>query len=185
MANIEPPKWADSEAKEILEKDLKIGRIPLDEMSNGWTPSKVYNLEDRPQFRLFEYKKFVGNFRNLRKRIKELKQDGAAAALSLVHDRSIQGGIYRAAATNYQQGGAPRWDGSLAQKSLNKDIDEGKHTMMKPKQLHATRDEYKVFAKGVFSKHILQEVKTRKFLVYMKAKAEKKAEKKKKAQGST
>ena len=58
---------------------------------------------------------------------------------------------------------------------------------MKPKQLHATRDEYKVFKGGVFAKHILQEVSTRKFLVYMKNKeaknAEKNAEKKKKRRG--
>ena len=40
---------------------------------------------------------------------------------------------------------------------------------------------------GIFAKHILQEVSTRKFLVYMKnkeaKKAEKKAEKKKKRRG--
>jgi hypothetical protein len=62
-------------------------------------------------------------------------------------------------------------DGSLAQESLNQDMDEGKHMTMKPKELCATRDECLVFDKGVFAKHILQEVTTRKILVCMKVKA--------------
>jgi hypothetical protein len=165
-------QWADSEARELLEKDLKSGRIPL-EKSKAWPLLRVYNLPERPQFRLFEHKQFIANLRCLRNHIKVKRQAGAVDALALAHDRSIHGGIYRAAATNYQQGGAPRWDGSLAQQSLNQDMDEGKHMTMKPKELRATRDEYLVFDKGVFAKHILQEVTTRKFLVYMKAKAEK------------
>jgi hypothetical protein len=164
-----PPTWGSSEAKDLLEKDLRSGRIPLDS-SKEWTPRRVYNMPDRPQFRLFEYKRFVGNLRNLRTRIKELSQDATVAALALAHDRLI----HPVAALNHQQGGAYRWDGSSAQKWLNADIDEGKHETMQPKKLWATREEYKQFDKGVFAKHIYQEVRTRKFLVYLKDKEEKK-----------
>ena len=167
MAN-KPPAWGTSEAKELLEKDLRSGRIPLDK-SKEWTSKRVYDLPDRPQFRLFEYKRFVGNLRNLRNRIKELSQEATAAALALAHDRLI----HPVAALNHQQGGAPRWEDSLAQKWLNEDIDEGKHETMQPQQLRATREEYKKFDKGVFAKHIYQEVRTRKFLVYLKEKEEK------------
>jgi hypothetical protein len=172
MAN-EPPKWATSKARELLEKDLLSGRIPLER----WTAANVYNLPDRPEFRLFEYKKFVTNLRNLRKRIKEQKQDATAAALALAHDRVI----YPVAAVNgvnNHQGGAPRWEGSLAQKWLNDDIDEGKHEMMQPMQLRQTRLEYMKFDKVIFGKHIHQEVKTRKFIIYLKEKQEKKKKKK-------
>jgi hypothetical protein len=173
MANM-PPKWANSEAKELLEKDLRIGRIPVE--GSEWTPKRVYNLPDHPQFRLFEYNKFVTNLRNLRNRIKVLKQAGSAASLALVHDQ----GIYRVAAINNQQGGANHWEGSLAQEWLNVDMDEGKHEMMQPKQLRATREACKKFEKGVFAKHIYQEVRTHKFLVYLKEKDKKKKEKEKK-----
>ena len=159
MANA-PLTWGTSEAKELLEKDLRSGRIPL-ERSKEWTIKRVYDLPDRPQFRLFEYKRFVGNLRNLRNRIKELSQDATVAALALAHDRLI----HPVAALNHQQGGATRWEGSVAQKWLNEDIDQGKHETMKPQQLWATREEHKQFDKGVFAKHIYQEVRTRKFLV--------------------
>ena len=106
VADNKPPQWADIEASELLEKDLKTGRIPL-EKSKAWTLLRVYNLPDRPQFRLYEYTKFITNLRNLRNHIKVKRQAGAVAALALAHDRSIHGGIYLAAATNYQQGGAP------------------------------------------------------------------------------
>jgi hypothetical protein len=169
-------QWADSEARELLEKDLKkdlkSGRVPL-EKSKAWPRLRVCNLPERPQFWLFECKKFIANLRHLRNHIKVKRQAGAVCALALAHDRSIHGGIHRAAAANCQQGGAPCWDGSLAQQSLNQDMDECKHMTMKPKELRATRDEHLVFDEGVFAKHIPQEVTTRKFLVHMKAKVEK------------
>jgi hypothetical protein len=56
---------------------------------------------------------------------------------------------------------------------LNDDIDEGKHEMMEPKQLCATHEEYKIFDKGAFAKQIYQEVRTHKFLVYLKEKEKK------------
>jgi hypothetical protein len=77
---------------------------------------------------------------------------------------------------SFNQLGAPRWDGSSAQTLLNADIDDGKHTRMKPQVLHGTREEYEVFDLTVFRKHIRQEVQTRKFWVYMAEKKKKKIE---------
>jgi hypothetical protein len=105
-------------------------------------------LGGRPQFRLFEYNKFVSNLRYLRNYIRVKTQAGAASALALMHDRGIHGGIHRVAATNNQQGGAPRWDGSLARELLKQDMDEGKHERMQPQVLHATTYRIREVYKG-------------------------------------
>jgi hypothetical protein len=173
MAAIQPPKWETSEAKELLEKDLLSGRISL-QTTRAWTPKIIYNLPDRPQFRLYVYKIFRSNLLTLRNRIKAEKKAADTASLALTHDRVI----YPLGAVNDQQGGAPRWAGSLAQTWLNADIEEGKHETMKPNQLRQTRLEYMIFEKDIFRKHIHQEVKTRKWLVYLKEKAEKAGKKK-------
>jgi hypothetical protein len=166
------PKWGNSEAKEILQQDLLSGRIPFD--GKEWTPQVVYDLPDRPQFRLYPYKNFVTNLRNLRILIKGQTEYAASDVLALAHDRRI----YPVASVDQQ--GAPRWEGSSAQTWLSTDIDDGKHLAMKPQMLHCTREEYKAFKLTTFRKHILQEVTTRKFLIYMKEKAQKKEERRKK-----
>jgi hypothetical protein len=83
--------------------------------------------------------------------------------------------------TSFNQLGAPerlvgKVHGSLAQTLLNADIDDGKHTRMKPQVLHGTREEYEVFDLTVFRKHLRQEVQARKFWVYMAEKKKQKIE---------
>jgi hypothetical protein len=75
---------------------------------------------------------------------------------------------------SFNQLGAPRWEGSSAQTLLHADIDDDKHTRMKPQILHGTREEYEAFELTVFRKHICQEVQTRKFWVYMAKKKKQK-----------
>ena len=63
---------------------------------------------------------------------------------------------------------------------MKKDTDEGKHETMRPQELRATSAEHEKFKKSALAKHITQEVTTRKFLVCVKDKAEKKKNKKRK-----
>jgi hypothetical protein len=50
----------------------------------------------------------------------------------------------------------PFWDTSEASRLLEKDIDDGLHVLMTPKELYNTRQEYKEFPLAVFRKHIHQ-----------------------------
>jgi predicted O-linked N-acetylglucosamine transferase (SPINDLY family) len=109
MAAIQPPKWETSKAKELLEKDLLSGWISL-QTAKAWTAKIVYNLPDRPQFRLYAYNIFRNNLLTLRNRIKAEKKAADTTFLPLTHDRII----CPLGAVNDQQGGAPHWAGSLA-----------------------------------------------------------------------
>jgi hypothetical protein len=168
------PKWIDSKGKQLLLQDLLSGRISL-KSPREWTAKRdynlaVYNLADRPQFRLYPYNNFVTNFRNLRKKVLQETVSSATDSHALAHDRSIH------PVAPFNQLGEPRWEGSSAQKLLSADIDDAKHTRMKPQILHGTREEYGVFDLTVFRKHIRQEVQTRKLLAYHAEKKRKKDE---------
>jgi hypothetical protein len=106
------------------------GQISL-QTTKAWTPKIIYNLPDRPQFWLYVYKHVWNNLLTLRNHIKAEKKAADTASLALTHDWVIS----PLGAVNDQQGGVPRWAGSLAQTWLNADIDEGKHETMKPNQL--------------------------------------------------
>jgi hypothetical protein len=53
--------------------------------------------------------------------------------------------------------GCPRREGSESQKQLKKDVDNQKHLVYKPKELHETFDEHMQFPFDVFCEHIYQE----------------------------
>jgi hypothetical protein len=135
-----PPKWSGSKGKQLLLQDLVSGRISLNSPT-GWTAKRdynlaVYNLADRPHFRLYPYDNFVTNFRNSRKKVLQQNVSSATDSFALAHDRIIH------PVAPFNQLGAPRWEGSSAQKLLSADIDDAKHTRMKPQILHGTREEY-------------------------------------------
>lgn len=69
------------------------------------------------------------------------------------------------------------WPDSAAEKWLGKDIDDGKHTQMKPRELYQSRVEYQDYMLTIFRGHIHQEVKKRKFIAFLKNKQAKKEEK--------
>ena len=52
----------------------------------------------------------------------------------------------------------PRWGGSIAERLLKVDIDVGKHEIMKPRHLQATRTEYSFYPPKVFRDHVQQEI---------------------------
>jgi hypothetical protein len=154
--NEEDP-WKNSKAKKLLTQDLISGEIPLD--SDDMQPMIVYH--QRPEFIDFEYTRFRDRLRELRNQI--IEKTARAASDSAAHARDRQ--IYPKPTHNHR--GEPRWEGSEAERLLRVDMDENKHKNMKPMELYNTREEYyDNYKLVVFRKHIDQEERCRKFLVY-------------------
>jgi hypothetical protein len=160
--------WAKSDAKRILEAELKKGTIPLD--ASDMAPDVVYL--QHPEFATFQYEKFRDNLNKLRKKIKGKKTRSELDSLALQRDRKSH------PKPEKNNRGEPRWEGSEAERLLKLDVDNGKHNAMTPRNLHKSRKEYQDYALDVFRKHIHQEVKTRKFIKQRKDRAEKKKNKK-------
>lgn len=70
--------------------------------------------------------------------------------------------------------GEPRWEGSKAEQFLKQDMDKDKHKLMKPIDLCHSRPEYQAYNTKTFSSHIDQEIRARKFKVFLYDKNEKK-----------
>jgi hypothetical protein len=157
-----PPAWRNSKAKKLLEHDLRSGRIPLD---NDMDPEDVYL--QRPEFSEFEYARFRDRLRDLRLQMTGSINNAASDSAALAHDRRA----YPKPTHNHR--GELRWEGSEAERLLRLDIDDEKHSRMKPAMLHVTRGEYKEYPLVVFRGHIDQEVRRRKFLAYHRAKKNK------------
>ena len=157
----DPTDWKSSKAKQLLEKDLKEGTIPL--TSAEMSPKIVYH--QREEFRQFDYEHFRNRLNDLRKRIRDKNNRASAESAALAHDRRI----HPKATHNHR--GEPRWEGSDAERLLRLDMDQGMHKIMKPQELWSSRKEYyENYSKDVFRGHIYQEEQRRKFLSYVKNK---------------
>ena len=122
----------------------------------------------RPEFVEFSLDFFEKRVEHYRNKAFQEHHRASADEFALAHDRRL----FPKKSTNCL--GEPRWDGSLAEASLKKDIDNEKHNVLKPEALHRSRKECQVFALEVFRKHIHQEVKKRKYIAWCKNRAEQK-----------
>jgi hypothetical protein len=135
-------------------------QIPLD---NDMEPMDVYH--QRPEFADFEYARFRDRLRELRRQIIDKNDSATSDSAALARDRQI----YPKATHNHRD--EPRWEGSEAARLLGLDMDEDKHKSMKPMELYNSREEYyDNYKLLVFRKHIDQEERRRKFLVYWASK---------------
>jgi hypothetical protein len=149
--------WKGSKARDLLEKDLISGDIPLD--VDVMDAKEVYL--QRPEFANFEYAQFRERLRYLRNQIKEKKDSATSASAALSRDRQI----YPKASHNHR--GEPRWEGSEMERLLRLDMDDGKDKSLKPIDLYQSRKEYSEnYTLSVFRKHIDQEQRRRKMLAY-------------------
>jgi hypothetical protein len=149
-----------SKAKSLLTEDLVNDTIPLsnDEMD-------AYDVYlSRVEFTEFAFENFRSNLRTLRKKIGEKRLLALEEAEALEHDRNLF------PLSEFDQRGQPRWEGSDAERLLKLDMDEGYHSILKPRELWGSRGEYQVFTRKVFRKHIYQEDRSRKFRVYISGK---------------
>jgi hypothetical protein len=160
------PRWAKSKAKGLLEEDIKSGRVPLDDADMN--AAAVYM--QRPAFSDFKFEQFEKNLASLRN-AHLVKIDCATSdAAALAHDR----GPHCRPKQTHNRLGKLRWEGGEAERLLKLDIAANKHKTMKPELLWITKAPYQQYPLTVFRNHIDQEVRATKFLVYHRAKKNKK-----------
>ena len=163
-------EWEYSATKQLLLGDLRSGAIPLD--SESMPPQVAYM--QRPEYVESdpEYKRWTRRLRDLRESVREKNDRAASDSAALAHDRRI----HPKPAFNHR--GEPPWEGSDAERFLCEDMDAGKHNTMTPKELHASRKEYRDnYPLVVLRQHIYQEERRRKFQYYLKVKQRKKKQK--------
>jgi hypothetical protein len=174
-SNNKPPEWKKSKARDYLYGLLARGELPDRHVIK---PKQVFDdyCKDRPEFKYFQnYKeiKFASKLLYLRKMVEARTDRSKEDAAALAHDRLIF------PPPDEDIKGRPMWAGSRAQKLLIGDIKNGKHKTMKPRLLYEFREEYhEDYDQDFFREKIYQEVKALKRLAWVKAKAEKKRNKK-------
>lgn len=142
----EPEPWKNSKAKahlkQLLESDDTYMEMP---------EAELYLLSP-DLFGQYREDRFVCNVKNLKKSIKDDKNQSTLQEAALVHDRQL---FPKSPVTFWGYG---RWDESEAKTQLRKDVRNNKQKTMKPAELRESRIEvYGQFPLGVFRKHIYQE----------------------------
>lgn len=165
-----PKAWQHSKARKMLRLDIEDGSITLlayDAVTNktGTKAEDAYKL--RTEYQEYQFEKFEKYLETMRGIIRDHHGRASRDASAVAGFRQV----YPKPPTNHR--GEPRWEGSKAEEFLKNDMNEGKHTQMKPKQLRATRPEYQAYNPKTFSSHIDQEIRARKFQVYLKDKNDK------------
>ena len=110
----------------------------------------------RQEFVGFQFAKFPARLRAMQKR--HVSQGGHAEAehaVLLLHKPHCPTPMI-----NHR--GEPQWHGSNAERLLKADIAAKVNEAMTPKQMHCSREEYKIYPLEVFRKHIHQEVRLQK-----------------------
>lgn len=150
-------KWLDSSARKILLDALKDGSVPLESTKDS-KPRHVLELfKDKPEFQVpgtdYADKKLFGSrLRSLRRIVMEQRKRVKEDASVFANTRK------KHPKATLDVRGKPQWKGSAMEAHLKEDIDEGKHKEMKPKELHESKAEYKVYDLEVFRKRIHQEL---------------------------
>ena len=143
-----PVPWGKSEAKRLLRADIITG-VVKPEMDAAVVFQMRIEYQD---YKLNHFRTNLGNLREvIEKHHGRMKEDVA----HYIQDRKLLKEI--------RKNDPPLilWHQSEARKLLKIDIDNKKHTTMKPSQLYISRQEYQEFAPDVFRKHIHQEVTER------------------------
>jgi hypothetical protein len=145
--------WKDSEAKEVLRKDIISGFVP-----SSMTAKEVYNDEREGRKELYapyKFDNFMTNLRNLRKSIATLQKLAAEDSAALERE------LLLFPDSVMDPRGHPRWNRSRAQASLKEDVTailSGTLERQKISIMHASREEYQVFPLTVFRNHFFQEL---------------------------
>lgn len=173
MDVVDPPPWGKSAARDVLYEMVKDGLIPGD-----LKPKRVYLLflKHLPEFAPYQdytALKFANKMRSARLRAPLKANRAAEDAEFLAHDRAI----FPKPTEDWM--GEPIWKGSDAHTALVKDIEDGLHLLMEPKELYEHRAVYyeNFWNQDRFRNRIYQEEKALKRTQYLARKAEKKAAK--------
>lgn len=150
-----PPKrkkkkdnWANSKAKSILRQGILDGTIKLD-------VDELALYESNDEHKKWKFENWQSNLRNLRNAIARDRGRMARDARDFGHDKGQVRHLRQNDSTPVP------WHKTACPKLLKKDIDEGQHLTMAPRELYITKPEYQQFPLSVFRKHIYQEIDCR------------------------
>jgi hypothetical protein len=152
-AKEDPVPWKDSKAKDVLRKDIISGFVP-----SSMSAKEVYNDEREGRKQLYapyELNKFTTNLRNLRTSIATLQRLAVEDSAALERELALY------PPSDIDPRGYPKWNGSMAQKSLEQDVTAiiaGTLEKKEPRVLHASRDEYLIFPLTIFRNHYYKEL---------------------------
>jgi len=141
--------WAKSKSKAILRRGI-IDRT----IANDMTPEQVFAMDPQEHGK-WKWQNWKTNLSNLREAIARDRGRMAADARDFGHD------LARVKKLREANPVPTPWHKSECPKLLKKDVDDGLHLTLKPKQLYAKREEYRAFTLTVFRNHIYQEVDSR------------------------
>lgn len=159
-------KWQKSQAKKLLYKDIREGRVPLE--SQHLDPDGIHIRSiyiSRDEFMLYSYPSFSGRLSSLRKTIKESNERAeidkkAFDDFKSRHLPSLQSSM-----------GYAQWQGSEAQQQLKQDLKDKLHLTMSKSDLFFSRECYWAgFPLSAFRDKLYQEIRTSKFLHTLKEK---------------
>jgi hypothetical protein len=145
--NPKKEKWAFSKAKHLLRDAIITGAV-----KRGDDASAVQ--QSNPEYAKWPLKNFKTNMNNL--------LDAIALDYKRMSEDSIAYGNDLAIIMEYRRKNPLAqipWHKSEAKALLEKDMNDSKHIEMDPRELHASRPEYKAFSLHVFRGHIYQNQK--------------------------
>ena len=157
-------RWEHSWAKELIREALECGDI-----TEKTSYDEIHDMH--PEVTATDRKKLPSRMRDLRAQFKADNGRAAADARALEHDRKLF------PIKSHDSKGVERWEGSLAQRYLKKDLAENKHLSMAPSDFYQSRDEYGSFSVKTIRSHIYQEAKLLKWYAHRNLKKEKKLKK--------
>jgi hypothetical protein len=166
----EDVEWADHPARKVLKQAFFDKEIPLDYKGQ---PRTIYDkFKDHIAFKGMPYDgKFTGRLRSLRNQVKGRMTRVETDQLAYDNFRRNH------PVQQYSDAGQLRWAGSEAEFFLKQDMKAKLHEGVKPEEFWATREEYQLFDKKRFRKHIEQEKRLWKMNNYLEHVAEGKTKK--------
>jgi hypothetical protein len=151
----EPQKWENSKAYQLLEEDIRHGRVTI-EPQNPQDWETIYLM--RPEYAAFDHTKFAKRLQGLR------KCAGKFSSRASEDTRRLDAFVVCHQVSLFSHKGYEQWQGSDAQKMAWLDISENKHLTMRKRDLYGSRREYYLnFPLKAFRDFIKQEVRTGKW----------------------
>ena len=159
-------QWKTSKAKAFLIKLL------MDTTSDiHWkTPEEVWKSSE--WFQQYPKHRFIDNMKNIKKALED-KGRVIEEDIKLISEELAALNF-----SNVTKRGHPHWHTHSAKKLLAEDLLKGRNVNMKPKEFHATRQEFEEFPLRVFRGHIYQEQRKQREMPLKIAKRNKLAQKK-------
>jgi len=137
--------WKKSDAKKLLTNLIYSNTPGVERMST----EGIYQSNEAFQDYSFEqFKRYLSTIRASAKKYNERAE---------ISEREIWSDKMKFPRNSTTIRGYPHWDEHLSSILLTNDVKDGKANRMKPRELHASRKEYKEFPLGVFRDHIYQE----------------------------